>query len=290
MIADPPAGADPETQRLRQYLQALADADWTDPTGPIRLAADLTPEEVRSVAIVHNTRVFLRTAGKQGGAAATATGNLNRAFVKQVWDDLMIHPLYRETTLRLCKVINELDVWPLHLARTLAELGRLVVRRKKRFIPSRLGRALTAEDQAGILYRHLFITYFRKMDLRYAARWRDVPEIQPTMATVLWRLAAVANDWVPVEGLAPIILPPSILPFLHQAMVTPFDTEESIIASYVLNPLLGFDLIEPERKSDWPMIGEKDRIRVTPLFRRFLSFVPFDLSGEPPPDSYGFAA
>jgi hypothetical protein len=118
---------------------------------------------------------------------------------------------------------------------------------------------------------------------------RDVPEIQPVLAIVLWRLALVADDWVDVKGLAPKILPPRLLPYVHAAMVSEYDSEEWILVSYVLNPLFNFGLLAREKGPTWPVIVDDDRIRITPLFRRFLSFAP--LGAKPQPSGpVGFAA
>jgi hypothetical protein len=99
-----------------------------------------------------------------------------------------------------------------------------------------------------------------------------VPGIQETMAVVLWRLDTVARDWVSVRGLAPQLLLPGVLAQLHQAMTSTYDTEEWILAGYVLKPLSDLGLLERRKASKWPGITEKDTIRVTALWRKFISF------------------
>ena len=51
------------------------------------------------------------------GTPSTATGNLNRVCVGQRLDRLELTPLYRDSLRRTCKVINQLDLWSLHLVR-----------------------------------------------------------------------------------------------------------------------------------------------------------------------------
>jgi hypothetical protein len=46
--------------------------------GPIRLAADLTQEEVEQSAVARNALILLRTAAAGPGLKMTATGNLSR--------------------------------------------------------------------------------------------------------------------------------------------------------------------------------------------------------------------
>lgn len=149
-----------------------------------------------------------------------------------------------------------------------------MAKQNKRFVLTKLGRDLLLDEQAGALFRHLFITFFRKLDLRYVAHHREVPEIQQTMAITLWRLADVARDWRSVKGIAQQILPPRVAERMRTAMRSEYDTEEWIISSYVLTPLLDFGLIKRQGESEWPSVEIEQVIRVTPLFRQFISFPP----------------
>ena len=132
-------------------------------------------------------------------------------------------------------------------------------------------RAFLPDDQAGALYLVLFVAYFQRFDLRYL-QLRDVRGIQATVAAILWRLDTVARDWIPVRGLAPRILLPQVLAEMHQAMTYPHDGEEWILAAYLLNPLLDFGLIETRKHGEWPGVSEKDAIRVTALWEKFIRF------------------
>jgi len=122
------------------------------------------------------------------------------------------------------------------------------------------------------LFRTLFLAYFRRFDLHYDFHLRDVPGIQQTIAVILWRLDTVARDWKPVRGLAPEILLPGVLNQLREAMVSQYDKEEWILAGYVLDPLFDLGLIERKQRAEWPSVTEKDFIRVTALWRKFITF------------------
>jgi hypothetical protein len=47
---------------------------------------------------------------------------------------------------------------------------------------------------------------------------------------------------------------------------------DGILISYLLNPLLDFGLIETKTKGEWSDVTEKDDIRVTVLWKKFISF------------------
>jgi hypothetical protein len=254
------------------FLRRLLFGDWESPDGPLRLNADLKSADLADAEFFLNARLFLAALAEEDGAPATAAGNLTRVFVGQMFDHLKLPQPSRDSIRRFCKVVNEQDVRTLHLVRVVSECAKLVARRKKRFHLTKAGRALISDDQAGALYRTLFLAYFQRFDLRYDFHFRDVPGIQATMAVILWRLDTVARDWTPVRGLAPDILLPGVLNQMHQAMAYEYDTAEWILAGYILNPLFDLGLIETKKRSEWSSVTEKDDIRVTALWRKFITF------------------
>jgi hypothetical protein len=263
------------------FVRRLLEADWESTTGPMRFSASLTLSDLADAAFLHNTRVLMAgLAAEQGTpATATATGNLTRAFVGKLFDRLTLSAHSRESIRAVCKVVNELDVWPLHLARVVAECAGLLARRNKRFQLTKAGRELLLDEQAGALYRRLFLAYFRRFNLQYDFHLRDAPFIQQSFAAILWRLDTVARDWTPVRGLARHILLRAVFEQLHAAMKSPYDKEEWILDGYVLRPLFDLGLIERKPPSEWPSVTENDQIRTSALWRKFITFEPW--SGGP---------
>ena len=262
------------------FVLRLLQTDWESATGPMRLSASLTLSDLGDAPFLQHTRVLLAGLATDQGTPATATGNLNRAFVGKLFDRLALAKPYRDSIRSVCKVINEQDLWPLHLARVVAELAHLVTRRNKRFQLTRAGQELLTDDQAGALYRRVFLAYFRRFDLQYDFRFRKVPLIQQSMAVILWRLDTVAREWSPMRGLARQILMQSVFGQLHAAMTFPHDTEEWILAGYVLEPLFDLGLIERKSRSKFTAFEKADHIRTSALWRKFISFEPW--SGSSP--------
>jgi hypothetical protein len=254
------------------FARRLLQADWESATGPMRFSPSLTLPDLADASFLHNTRVLLAGLAAEQGTPATATGNLNRAFVGRLFDRLTLSAHHRESIRTVCKVVNEQDLWPLHLARVVAECAGLLARRNKRFQLTKAGRELLPGEQAGALYHRLFLAYFRRFNLQYDFHLRDVPLIQQSFAAILWRLDTVARDWTPVRGLARYILLREVFEQLHAAMTFPHDTEEWILGGYVLEPLFDFGLIERKPRSDWPSVTEHDQIRTSALWRKFITF------------------
>ena len=253
------------------FVGSLLLANWDSATGPLRLSSDLVLADLESAILFQNARLFLAALNEVGGMAVTATGNLNRVFVRQMFDRLILSERLRETTLQFCKVLNEPDVWPLHVVRIVSECAGLVARRGKVFRVTRTGCGLLDDAKAGSLFRQLFITHFRKFDLQYNFQFRAVPGIQETMAVILWRLDYVARDWTPVGGLAEQLLLPGVLNQLHTAMVSPYDTEAWAMAGYVLDPLVELGLLQRNTPSDTPFT-DRDEVRTTALWPKFIQF------------------
>lgn len=256
---------------LNLHLKSLYDADWEDQRGVIQLSADIQLEELQQSQVFQNTRIFLKALLEENGAAVTAAGNLRREFVGRVIDRLQLPPLHLKTARTYRKTIDERDIWPLHEVRVVADYGKLMARRNKRFMVTKLGRELLTDERAGELFRRLFLTYFRTLDLSYLVHLREQPEIQATLAITLWRLEQVAANWRAVAGIAEQILPPRLMKHIIAQQRGDFDTPDFFVAAYVLQPLREFGLLERRRESEWH-IGERDTVRVTPLFRRFIGF------------------
>jgi hypothetical protein len=254
------------------FMRGLLVADWGSTASPMRFSSSLAFSDLAEAPFFQNARLLLAALDEAGGTLATATGNLNRGFVRQMFDRMVLPKLFREMTLRYSKVLNEQDVWSLHIARIVSECAGLVARRKKRFQITQAGRALLPEAQAGVLFRKLFLAYFRKFDLHYDFFLRDVPGIQETLAVILWRLDNLARDWTPISGLASQVLLPGVLEELHTAMAFPHDTEEWILSGYVLEPLLDLGLVERASPSEWPRLTDKDKVRVSALWLKFVHF------------------
>lgn len=267
------SGNDAEAAR-HLFLAALLRADWTQADGPLQLRADLQLAELAHASHFQNARILLQILVEENGALATAAGNLARSFAGRMLEVMHMPDFSRESTHRFNKVINEADVPDLQLLREVCQMGGLIARRQKHFRATARTRDLLADDQAGAFYRYLFLTFFRKLDLRSVFHFRDVGGIQETLAVTFWRLDLLARNWIPVRGLAELVLLPLVLKQLHAAMTYEHDTEEWILSGYVLEPLLDFGLIERQKGDEWPGLGDNDSIRLTPLWRRFLQFPP----------------
>src|SRR6267142_4086884 len=89
----------------------------------IRLEPDLADAEISGSAVTANALLLLRRAADTGGLKLTATGNLSRAVVEEMFAIIQAPDYDKDELLRYQKVINEPDFLPLHFVRILAQAG-----------------------------------------------------------------------------------------------------------------------------------------------------------------------
>jgi hypothetical protein len=257
------------------FIAQLLNADWNAPDSPIRLADDLSFDDVRHVLFFDQARQFLQLVDENKGAPLTATGNLNRAYVGQMIEKMDWLRRYMEPLKRggLCKVFDQMDVEPLDVLHGVCEYGKLIHKRRNRAFVTTRGRELCDDAQAGRLYRLLFLTLFRNFDLDYISGYRETPLVQDTLAVILWRLQMVARDWIAADRLPPEVFLTRVLE-QARAVSTMSDMETTILRHEVLEPLVWFGLLESDQIEDeWYRLRAQPKFRKTPLFDRFLTFI-----------------
>jgi hypothetical protein len=169
-----------QNPEVRRWLNGVEPA-WTmlefnslnalrhEPSGSnhaIRLEPDLADAEISEAAVTANALILLRRAAETGGLKLTATGNLSRAVVEEMFG-IIKAPNYDKTELlRFQKVINEPD-FLLHFARTLTQAAKLSRTHRGKLIPTPLGRRILAAEHHGPLQALLFHVAFLRLNLAY---------------------------------------------------------------------------------------------------------------------------
>lgn len=259
-----------------EYIKRLLEADWNAPDSPIQLAEDLTLADVGGAKFFDQTRLFLRLAAENKGAPLTATGNLNRAWVAQMLEKMEWPRKHMERFKGLpMKVIDEHYVKPLHIIRVVCQCGNLIRRRHKRMLVSRKALAMCEDVQAGVLYRHLFFSFFGRFSLDYLWGGPEAPLLQDCLAVTLWRLQSATRDWAPATALPREVL----LTAVHDQLkprrpeyALP-DEDAYILVHRLLEPLEWFGLLESDTPADNRFgPGSHTKFRKTALFDRFFSF------------------
>jgi hypothetical protein len=92
----------------------------------IRLEPDLADAEISGSAVTANALILLRRAADTGGLKLTATGNLSRAVVEEMFGIVQVADYDKAELLRFQKVVNEPDFLPLHFIRILTQAAKLI--------------------------------------------------------------------------------------------------------------------------------------------------------------------
>jgi hypothetical protein len=267
----PPLDAVEAIVSLSSHQVRRLISKWEGDRPGVKLNAHLPLAELRGSRILVNARIFLKSVLDAGHVKATVANNLNRAFVHRMLEQLHFGPGFVEDVRRVCKVINEMDVWPLHILRVNLQMARLIARRKGKFVATRKGRELQSEARAGQLYELLFRTFFHTFNLAYLDRLADAYGFQHMIGVSLYALSRCANDWEGTQRLTSVLVHPAV----RESLPPRWQDREPVwlARSRLLRPLEDFGLIE-RRVVGRYWFDELDEIRKTPLFDRFLEFDP----------------
>jgi len=236
--------------------------------GPIRLASDLTDEELQQSAVARNALVLLRAAAVGPGLKMTTTGNLARAVVAEMVDGFTWPGFDHADAFPFHKVINEPDFLPLFFLRHLAEAAKLLRKYKSHLRPTPAGRRILEDGNLRALQAVLFDTALWHLDLDYLGRELHGGWPQHDAGIVLWCLSVAANDWQPRERLTRLCTIPII-----GVLESQWDTGSFATEARILRPLQWFGLLEHRQDGSGARRLEGGRqYRKTPLFDRFLTF------------------
>lgn len=252
-------------------LFALQRSEWDSPECPLKLSDALGIDQLQGASGFRRTRAFLCAVGDSGGIQATAKGNLPRSFVNEMVD-VFLDEKEKALTFQMNKVLNELDVFPLHEARLHCKLSGLIGLRKGKFTLTKKARGLLAPEAAGKLYKTLFMSYFQQYNIGYAFGGIDLDWLQHEAGYVLRPLQLLADKWIEMNEIAPQLLHPMIEERLENELkAAPYQTITDELERYFLKPFEAWGLLEVERTKE----GYYDviqRIRKTEIFDQFVHF------------------
>lgn len=247
----------------------LVHFSWDDDRFPLTFNTELNLSELKDSMFFTNARIFLKTLVEQSNEnTATAAGNLNRKFVKLMFDKLTIPEDHKKGILKYNKVINEEDVWALHIPRVVCQSAGLIHKRKNKFLVPKKHHALLSNEKAGELYALLFNSYFTKFNIGYVDRIAELAGVQHTIAYSIYRLGEIADEYRSMEGLAEKILLPAVLKEVEEG-TSQYVKTEWILRSRILRPLQEYGLVELKYKQV-ERISQIEAVRKTGLFDRFI--------------------
>lgn len=256
------AGVEPAWTALEP---AVTDALIDEPTpsnGPIRLADDLTDEELAGSAFVSNAMSLLHAITEGDGLTLTSRGNLTRANVSAMREAMNWPGCQYEENQRTGKVLSEHYVEELHLLRALLEEAGLVEQADRWLRATGDGRAALVEPR-GPLQATLFRIAFWRVSLNLfgAGAFGSWPQQQIGMA--LWAISSA-----PASLDTATLMRLSVLP--DEAVLATDKTVAPILfALRVLRPLQWFGLL---KYRDAPDPVENGRWCKSALFDRFVRF------------------
>jgi hypothetical protein len=262
-------GIEPAWTLLDQAsFNALLHVPPSPSDGPIRLAADLTADELQRSAVASSTALLLRSAIAAPGLKLTATGNLARSVVADMVDRFAWLSFDKAEAFRFNKVVNEPDFLPLLFVRHIAEAAGLLRKSKGHLRTSPRGRAALDERNLPSLQALLFHLTMWHLDLSDFGRGLHGRWPQQDVGVALWSLSVAATDWQSPERLTRMCTIP-----INSVLAPGWDTGSMAMEARILRTLHWFGLLEYRKEPiEGQRFGDRHFYRKTALFDRFLSF------------------
>lgn len=253
-----------------EQIVRFHDYSWGDPEFPLQFNHSLSLEEVNRSLFFRHARLFLNTLIQwKDQPTATAKKNLNRNFVKRMFDAMELGEKHKEFITKHCKVLNEKDVASLHFIRVVCECAGIIQCRSQKFVVLKKHYPLLSEENAGEFYYLLFQAYFQKFNLSYCDGLPDVESLQAGFDYSLYRLGMLCEGYQAVDSLFPKVFLPVVLEEIEYASMG-YMRKEWFLISRILDPLVDFGLLEGKYEKD-KYVERIKHVRKTPLFDRFIS-------------------
>jgi len=267
---------DPEMGGLSpEQVSRLLYSNWDDNNCPIKFNKNLTIDDLTQSSFFHNARLLLNTLVQmEKENTATRKGNLTRKVVKAAFDKIIMPKEKREFILSYNKVINELDVGPLHHVRLVCESSGILKLQKKQFIVQKKYIELFDDKNAGKLFYLLFFGYFRKFNIGYVDGMPDFDCIQDTVSYSFYRLSKIGKKQVNINKLKKQLFLPAVLNELDDEYGFGTDTIDEItwlVESRIVEPLELFGLVECSYKEKFKNYIIREKAWKTKLFDKFIS-------------------
>ena len=254
-----------------KQLRKLQHANWGEDGCPVRFNTRLSPNELNSSIFFRNTRLFLqKLLDFRNKTTATDRGNLSRAFVKLMFEEMKLDETEKAFIKQYNKVLNETDVFPLHIIKTASELAGLISKRSKKLLVTSRYQHLLSDEKAGELYFLLFRAYFRKFNLAYCDRFPKLENIQGTFDYSLYRISRLCNEYQTLEELFDEIFLPKVREEIRQTRSTIREISW-LVEARIMRHLVKFGLLEAVAKEE-KYFSRMEKVRKSWLFDKFIGY------------------
>jgi hypothetical protein len=267
------ATPDPEMCGLSPLqVHDLIYLNWEEEQFPIKFNENIFCNDLKNSAFFNNTRIFLSTlATMKGQATATAAkGKLNRKVVKTVCEKIDLNP-YHGKLMQAIGAKNETDIKPLHIIRLVCKHAGLIRKSKNKWLVTGHANFLRTDENSGKLFRLLFLTYFRKLNIGYFDRHGEFDSIQQTIGYSFHVLNKKSVRSVETKKLTQEIFLPAVLNEINDDISEPKRLEH-LAHLRIIEPMEAFGLLECEWEEDKFALPQIVTVKKTSLFDKFMQF------------------
>lgn len=257
-------------------IEEMLHCNWNQPDSPVYLNGNLPLADLEKSFFYCNARQFLLTLQEDGVFPLNRSGFLKRKPVRRLIGQTRWPGDYIEQATRQTKRPDETDIWLLHGIRILLDLAGLIEQEDNAYRLNGEMLHMLDEANAGQLYRLLFSTYYKEMNLGYLGSTLELPHLQHSVPFILYKLQQLAKSWVPIEELMTEILLYPVSLELQFEDVDGSSLAYDLLHDDLFSSLNRFALVDTRKEGALidpdDHTGYPDQIRITPLLEKFIEF------------------
>lgn len=230
--------------------------------------------DVSTVPIMKLALLLLNGVGEKG-VKATAKGNLPRKLCREIAVNYYTKEEYQRRT-KYSNINTEMDFFDLHVVRIIVRQAGLIKKYHGKYLLTKKGINLLAEDKHPALYLLLFQTYTSKFNWAYLDRFPELSVIHMSFAFTLYLLSRYGAKWQPHSVYCDYVL--EAFPMvLHEIEEKPWSTPEKDFKNCYTHRALNnfavyFGLAETKAEDKLSYLRDDYPIRKRPLLDEIVHF------------------
>jgi hypothetical protein len=224
--------------------------------------------KLKEVPLLKHSLYLLNRLKDEGEIKATQTGNLPRAFVREMYHEFFSNDRYARLP------STEDDIFSIVRVRHVLDLAGLIKKKSNKFSLTKKGEGLLQENKILELYNEVFLAFMNEWNWAYGDRYSELGLVQRSAVFNIFLIHKECQDWIHNEELGKSYL--EAFPALVNEASGYFGPEKEIIncfsTRFLSRVCLPLGLLELKEEEGEKVYDRKEYFRVTRFFVESFKF------------------
>jgi hypothetical protein len=224
--------------------------------------------KLKEVPLLKHSLYLLNRLKDEGEIKATQTGNLPRAFVREMYHEFFSNDRYARLP------STEDDILSIVRVRHVLDLAGLIKKKSNKFSLTKKGEGLLQENKLLELYNEIFLVFMNEWNWAHGDRYSELGLVQRSAVFNIFLIHKECQDWIHNEELGKSYL--EAFPALVNEASGYFGPEEEIIncfsTRFLSRVCLPLGLLELKEEEGEKVYDRKEYFRVTRFFVESFKF------------------